>query len=87
MIDKVLYREVKVSQTKTVYELVLLFDCRGPFTLSADSKQGVLDLYDWFMVPLEASNNFVSFRDYTLAVASSLEDTQVTYIETTRKVA
>jgi len=81
MLDKTLYREVKVSQDKTVYELVLLFDCRGPFILSADSKQGVLDLYDWFMVPLEAQNNFVSYRDYTLAVASSLEDTQVTYIE------
>ena len=81
MIDKVLYREVKVTQNKTVYELVLLFDCRGPFTLSSDSKQGVLDLYDWFMVPIEARNNFVSLRDYNKAVAMSQEDTQVIELE------
>jgi hypothetical protein len=77
MLDKVLYREVKVTQNKTVFELVLLFDTRPPFTLSSDSKQGVLDLYDWFMVPIGVSNNFVSLRDYNRAVASSQDDTQV----------
>lgn len=77
MLDKVIYRKVKVSQDKTIHELVLIFDTRSPFTLGADSLQGVLDLYDWFMVPIEASNNFVSLRDYNRAVAQSQEDTQV----------
>lgn len=81
MIDKVLYRKVKVSQDKTVHELVLIFDTRSPFTLGADSLENVLKLYDWFMVPIEASNNFVSLRDYNKAVAMSQEDTLVIDLE------
>lgn len=87
MLDKVLYRKVIVSQDKTVHELVLIFDNRPSFTLGCDSLRGVLELYDWFMVPLEASDKFVSLRDYNRAVASSQEDTQVIDIELIKKAS
>lgn len=87
MLDRVIYRKVIVSQNVTVHELVLIFDTRGPFTLSSDSLRGVLDLYDWFMVPIEASNNFVSLRDYNKAVLASQEDTAIIDIEELKKVS
>lgn len=87
MIDKIIYRQVQVSQNKTVYELVFIFETRPPFTLSSDSLRGVLELYDWFMVPLEASNNFVSLRDYKAALAASQEDTAIIDIEEIKKAS
>jgi hypothetical protein len=87
MIDKILYRQVKVSQDKTVHELVFIFDTRSPFTLSSDSLRGVLELYDWFMVPLNMSHKFVSLRDYQAAVAASQEDTAIIDIELIKKAS
>lgn len=87
MIDKILYRQVKVPQNVTVYELVLLFDSRPPFTLSSDSLRGVLELYDWLMVPIEMSHNFVSLRDYKAALAVAQEDTAIIDLEEIKKAS
>lgn len=87
MLNKVLYRQVKVTEDKTVHELVLFFDTRNSFTLSSDSLQSVLNLYDLFMVPIEASNNFVSLRDYNKAVAMSQEDTAIIDLEEIKKAS
>lgn len=77
MINKIVYKELKISQDRTIHELVFIFDTGGLFTLSADSFQGVLKLYDKFMVPFEASHNFVSNREYEAALKLSLDDTNV----------
>lgn len=75
--DKVIYRQIQVDQNKTVHELVLVFQNRTPFTLASDSLRGVLELYDSFMVPLDAGHNFVSLRDYEAAEIMSQEDTAI----------
>lgn len=87
MIDKIIYRQVQVSQNKTVHELVFIFETRSSFTLSSDSLQGVLELYDWFMVPIEMSHKFVSLRDYKAALAASQEDTAIIDLEEIKKAS
>ena len=87
MLDKIIYRQVQVSQNKTVYELVLIFKTRPPFTLSSDSLRGVLELYDRFMVPTDVSHNFVSLRDYKAALAASQENTAIIDLEEIKKAS
>lgn len=87
MIDKIIYRQVQVSQNKTVHELVLLYDNRQPFTLSSNSLRGVLELYDWFMVPIEMNDKFVSLQDYKAALAASQEDTAIIDLEEIKKAS
>lgn len=87
MIDKIIYRTIKVSQNKTVHELVLIFETRPLFTLSSYSLRGVLELYDWFMVPIEMSHKFVSLRDYKAAVQAAQEDTVIIDLEDIKKVS
>ena len=88
MLDKIIYRQVQVSQNKTVYELVFIFETsRPPFTLSSDSLRGVLELYDRFMVPTDMSHKFVSLRDYKAALAASQEDTAIIDLEEIEKAS
>lgn len=87
MLDKIIYRQVQVSQNKTVYELVFIFETRPPFTLSSGSLRGVLELYDWFMVPIEVSHKFVSLRDYNAALAAAQEDTAIIDLEEIKKAS
>lgn len=87
MIDKIIYKQVKVSQNKTVHKLVFIFNTRSPFTLSSDSLRDVLELYDWFMVPLNMSHKFTSLQDYQASAEAAQEDTVIIDIEEVKRVS